>query len=215
MPAPPPHPEAAAAPALTPGEQRVLDHRSSLWEAVPVAGAAVLSSARMSALTSGVVLSESCCGPHMPISSFPHGQGEKPAEGHGDTGTQEEDPALGLHLWASPLVTDGSALHLALSLLLAPCPFCHHDGCFQSLFSSFKPHARSHSLESILLSRQPGLKPDFCPRPTFFQVPGGHHYWENMVQYSSQPSLQTRTPFSHPFLPEGVSLKPLCSNFLT
>lgn len=74
MPAPPPHTEAAAAPVLTPGEQRVLDHRSSLWEALPVAGAAVLSSARMSPLTFGIVLSESYRGPQMPVSSFPHGQ---------------------------------------------------------------------------------------------------------------------------------------------
>lgn len=93
MPAPPPHTEAAAAPALTPGEQRVLDHRSSLWEAIPVAGAAVLSSARMSPLSSGIDLLETCCGPQMAVSSFPHGQREiyssgwKTAEGHGDTGT--------------------------------------------------------------------------------------------------------------------------------
>lgn len=56
MPALPPHTEAAAAPALTPGEQRVPDHRSSLWEAIPVAGAAALSSARMSPLISGTII---------------------------------------------------------------------------------------------------------------------------------------------------------------
>lgn len=140
MPVPPPHTEAAAAPALTPGEQRVLDHRSSLWEAIPVAGAAVLSSARMSPLTSGIVLSESCCAPQMPVSSFPHGQceiyssGWKPAEGHGDMGhggmgTWEEDPTLGLHLWVG--LTPGHrwfCLRLTLSSLLASYPSCHYDG---------------------------------------------------------------------------------------
>lgn len=86
----PPHREAAAAPALTPGEQRVPDHRSSLWEAIPVAGTAVLSSARMSPLISGIVLEESFCGPPMPVSSSPRGQhesypsGQKPAEGPRD-----------------------------------------------------------------------------------------------------------------------------------
>lgn len=67
MPVPPPHTEPAAAPALTPGERRVLDHRSSLWEAVPVAGAAVLSSARMSPLGSGMTLEESFC--EVPVKS--------------------------------------------------------------------------------------------------------------------------------------------------
>lgn len=171
MPAPPPHTEAAAAPALTPGEQRVLDHRSSLWEANPVAGAAVLSSARVSPLTAGIV--------HRRVAVIPRclclvspmaGMRFTPrAEGHGDMGTRDQDPTLGLHLWASPLVIDDSAFRLTLSLLLAPCPSCHHDGCFQSLFSSFKPHAHSRSFESILLSRQPGLKPVFCPRPAFFK----------------------------------------------
>lgn len=89
MPTPPPHTEAAAAPALTPGEQRVPDHRSSLWEAIAVAGSAVLSSARMSPLISGRVLEESFCGPQMPVSSSPRGQHElypsgwKPEEEHG------------------------------------------------------------------------------------------------------------------------------------
>lgn len=138
MPALPPHTEAAAAPALTPGEQRVPDHRSSLWEAIPVAGAAVLSSARMSPLISGTVIEESFCGPQMPVSSSPHGQHEFYPSGWEQRDMAGWggglDSALGSHPWASATVIDSSALPLTLSSLLAPCSSCHRDGCLQSAF---------------------------------------------------------------------------------
>lgn len=139
MPALPPHTEAAAAPALTPGEQRVPDHRSSLWEAIPVAGAAALSSARMSPLISGTVTEESFCGPQMPVSSSPRGQHELYPSGWAQrdmarVGWGGLDSALGSHPRASAAVIDSSAPSLTLSSLLAPRSSCHRDGCLQSAF---------------------------------------------------------------------------------
>lgn len=126
MPAPPPHTEAAAAPALTPGEQRVPDHRGSLWEAIPVAGTAVLSSARMSPLISGIVLEESFCGPQMPVSSSPRGQHElypsgwKPAEGHGRGGGGWEGARSSLKITSAGLNRSHRQLCLpSHSLLIA------------------------------------------------------------------------------------------------
>lgn len=158
MPAPPPHTEAAAAPALTPGEQHVLDHRSSLWEAVPVAGAAALSSARLSPLISGTVLEESFCSPRcLSLVALMVSLRFTP---QACRGTWVQDPASGLLPRASALVIDTSTLHLTLSLLLAPCPACHHMGVSSLCF----PHL-SHTPAVTHSCSQTGLKFVFCSRP--------------------------------------------------
>lgn len=138
MPALPPHTEAAAAPALTPGEQRVPDHRSSLWEAIPVAGTAALSSARMSPLISGTIIERVSVVPRC-LSLVPLMASMSFTPQAGRRGTWQGwggglDSALGSHQWASAAVIDSSALPLTLSSLLAPRSSCHRNGCLQSAF---------------------------------------------------------------------------------
>lgn len=170
MPALPPHTEAAAAPALTPGEQRVPDHRSSLWEAIPVAGAAALSSARMSPLISGTVIEESFCGPQMPVSSSPHGQHElypsgwaqRDMAGWGGVGARFSlrIASVGLSRGHRQFCPPSHSLLIAGSLSATAMGV-------SSLLSSFKPHTHSHSSRSLFLTPQPGRKPVLYSSPTF------------------------------------------------
>lgn len=94
----------------------------------------------------------------MPVSSCPHGQPEiHPSSLQRD---MVQDPASGLLPRASALVIDTSTLHLTLSLLLAPCPACHHMGVSSLCF----PHL-SHTPAVTHSCSQTGLKFVFCSRP--------------------------------------------------